>query len=60
MKNPPTLAGIEAATFQFVAQHLNHCATAVPHVCSTLCIFAEEGPVPCSNQRSCRGEPIGM
>jgi len=30
MKNPLTLAGIEPATFQFVAQHLNHCATAVP------------------------------
>ena len=25
-----TLSGIEPATFQFVAQHLNHCATAVP------------------------------
>ena len=25
-----TLAGIEPATFRFVAQHLNHCATAVP------------------------------
>jgi hypothetical protein len=25
-----TPAGIEAATFRFVAQHLNHCATAVP------------------------------
>ena len=24
-----TLAGIEQATFRFVAQHLNHCATAV-------------------------------
>ena len=24
MKNPLTLAGIEPATFQFVAQHLNH------------------------------------
>jgi len=23
--------GIESATFRFVAQHLNHCATAVPH-----------------------------
>ena len=23
------LAGIEPATFRFVAQHLNHCATAV-------------------------------
>ena len=25
-----TPSGIEPATFQFVAQHLNHCATAVP------------------------------
>ena len=25
-----TQAGIEPATFRFVAQHLNHCATAVP------------------------------
>jgi len=24
-----TQAGIEPATFRFVAQHLNHCATAV-------------------------------
>ena len=29
-KNPLTPAGIEPATFRFVAQHLNHCATAVP------------------------------
>ena len=29
MKNPPTLAGIETATSRFVAQQLNHCATAV-------------------------------
>ena len=29
-KFPMTLAGIELATFRFVAQHLNHCATAVP------------------------------
>jgi len=28
MRNP--VAGIEPATFRFVAQHLNHCATAVP------------------------------
>jgi hypothetical protein len=26
-----TPAGIETATFRFVAEHLNHCATAVPH-----------------------------
>jgi len=29
MKNPLTPAGIEPATFRFVAQHLKHCATAV-------------------------------
>jgi len=29
MKNPLTPAGIEPATFRFVEQHLNHCATAV-------------------------------
>jgi len=27
-----TPAGIEPATFRFVAQHLNHCATSVPIV----------------------------
>jgi len=30
MKNPLTPAGIEPATYRFVAQHLNHCATVVP------------------------------
>jgi len=30
MKNPLTPAGIEPTTFRFVAEHLNHCATAVP------------------------------
>ena len=34
MKNRLTLAGIEPATFRFVAQNLNHCATAVPKLCS--------------------------
>jgi len=29
-KNPLTPAGIEPATFRFVAQHFNHCANAVP------------------------------
>jgi len=34
MKNPVTPGGIEPATFQIVAQHLNHCATAVPmYIC---------------------------
>ena len=32
-----TPAGIEPATFQYVAHHLNHCATAVPDLlCKTL------------------------
>jgi len=31
MKNPLTLAGIEPATYRFVAQRLNRCATAVPN-----------------------------
>ena len=35
MKNPLTPAGIEPATFRFVAQRLNHCATAVPRPPST-------------------------
>jgi len=30
MRNPLTPAGIEPANFRFVAQHLNHCATAAP------------------------------
>jgi hypothetical protein len=30
MKNSVTPSGIETATFWFVAQHLNHCATPVP------------------------------
>ena len=32
MKNPLTSSGIEPATFRFIAQRLNHCATAVPNV----------------------------
>ena len=30
-KIPMTPSGIKPATFRFVAQHLNHCATVVPH-----------------------------
>ena len=34
-----TPAGIESATFGFVAQHLNHCATAVPNIDIDIHIF---------------------
>ena len=30
MKNSSDTSGIETTTFRFVAQHLNHCANAVP------------------------------
>jgi hypothetical protein len=36
MKNPLTPAGIEPATYRTVAQHLNHCATAVPKYISAI------------------------
>jgi hypothetical protein len=32
--------GIEPATFQFVAQYLNHCATAVPRAIPLLSLMA--------------------
>ena len=40
MKNSLILAGIEPATFRFVAQHLNHRATAVPSSVRYLRIFS--------------------
>jgi len=43
MKNSMTPAGIELATFRFVAQHLNHCATAVPNRNEYLEYFLGEG-----------------
>ena len=30
MKNSVTPSGIDPATLRFVAQHFNHCATAIP------------------------------
>jgi len=51
MKNPLTPSGIEPATSRFVAQHLNHCATAVTTDAATsakfndsTCIFSVEEP----------------
>ena len=38
MKNPLAPAGIEPATFRFVAQYLNHCATAVPKMKLVMCL----------------------
>jgi len=45
MKSPLTQAGIEPATFRFVAQNLNHCVTAVPiyiyiyiYICVCVCV----------------------
>jgi len=38
-KKPMTLAGIEPATFRFVTQHLDHCATAVPALQVAYCKF---------------------
>ena len=34
MNEKSTDTGIEPATYRFVAQHLNHCATAVPPDCT--------------------------
>ena len=39
MKIPMTPSRIEPATFRFVAQHLNHCATAVPNLNSVPKLF---------------------
>jgi len=45
MKSPLTPAGIEPATYRFVAQYLNHSATAVPilqmyYMITRTCSFA--------------------
>ena len=37
-----TSAGIEPATFRFVAQHLNRCATAVPTSWNTYVINTQQ------------------
>jgi len=45
-KSTDTTCGIEPATFRFVAQHLNHCATAVPIMCLYFLIIR---PTRCTN-----------
>ena len=37
-KFPMTPARIELVTFRLVAQHLNHCATAVPMILQYRCV----------------------
>jgi len=44
MKNPLTPAGIEPATFRFIAQHLNHCATACRGKGKSVPLQAWSGP----------------
>ena len=40
-----TLAGIEPATFRFVAQHLNHCATAVPNLTAAALVLLNDDEI---------------
>ena len=46
-KIPMTPSGIEPATFRFVAQHLKHCATAVPQ------FIQGQAIISCDNGRAC-------
>ena len=39
-----TPAGIEPATFRFVAQHLKHCATAVSHISASSWFYCKKLP----------------
>jgi len=48
-----TPSGIEPATFRFVAQHLNHCATAVPKTAAGTCDFRENSLNDCRPLLKC-------
>ena len=55
MKVPTTPAEIEPATFRFVAQHLNHCTTAIPvHLGTDLkyYFFVYDVPLWCMNSEN--------
>jgi len=51
-KIPMTPAGIEPATFRFVAQHLNHRATAVPNIYS-ISYWKHNGNASAENPPTC-------
>ena len=48
-----TPPGIELATFRFVAQHLNHCATAVPHNIASCYVKCTWGNISQCSQEEC-------
>ena len=49
-----TQAGIEPATFRFVAQHVNHCDTAVPGTRSTFAICTQTYQRDQTKQHTCK------
>jgi hypothetical protein len=52
-KNPMTPSGIEPATFRFVAQNLNHCATAVPKGVMYGYIYTRHLPTKSTAENQC-------
>ena len=65
-KIPMTPTGIEPATLRFVAQHLNHCATAVPLNVPLYILTDWANPTPCFSSTRLNFEvrlfanPIGL
>jgi len=52
MKNPLTPSGNETDTFRFVAQHVNHCATAVPILAEYLSKLLHKSRYAYTNSRN--------